>query len=683
MTPGRSNARAHAETPRLSVEELDQERRAGWLLTSYSAARWRVSDTNDRSRVREICFEYRLADGRLLTEAPRLYATVKEYAWWVRDPRFSKIDDAVAHVCLLRNLMHLAHALMLRGIESSRFIVPYDVEQLVEECRFGVDAVLHASERVDKYLKDLEEAGQPLPPYTIPSTGTVIRSVISAEQVVKGCNLPPEASRLPRVSWFIGVAARARGMTSKTEPKDQIPPLINLTAPALQRWLDPIESLWVMRRHMKAEAITFEPFAQGAAKVASTKGIAVERTPIPPPRLALYLFEQAVRWVFERSDDVIRRLDQSRDAKLVRNVVQMATACWIVIAAFTARRDREIDELSADCLAGDDAGGWWLSTYIEKTLQRKEWIPVPAIVARAVQILIAVSKDARERSGDPSIFQMICTDGSAISLDVGRRLDEFAQVVGVPPYESSKQSPRAWHWTPHQMRRFFAVFYFYRFDGATIETLAHHLRHFNLEMTRRYVTQDKEVASLWRDVEWGYMGDVARAIVAGERAVGGPMGERLKKVAKHVTDQFRRRLQIVTPERAGASLAMFMQRKGLVLRPKPWVTCSCPATNDGARKALCRQGQPDLSKAEGPDFARAGPLTCQKCTFAIIEGNRTAYVAAEAANLRRAAAVSSAAPTLFGDLEAANLLALSVALDESYSAARPLEPAFAAREDRR
>jgi hypothetical protein len=122
-----------------------------------------------------------------------------------------------------------------------------------------------------------------------------------------------------------------------------------------------------------------------------------------------------------------------------------------------------------------------------------------------------------------------------------------------------------------------------------------------------------------------------------------------------------------------------MQRKGLVLRPKPWVTCSCPATNDAAREALCRQGQFDLSKAEGPDFARAGPLTCQKCPFAIIEGNRTAYVAAEAANLRRTAAVSSAAPTLFRDLEAADLVALSVALDESYSAARPLEPTFAAR----
>ena len=47
----------------------------------------------------------------------------------------------------------------------------------------------------------------------------------------------------------------------------------------------------------------------------------------------------------------------------------MATACWILIAAFSARRDREVDELEAGCLAGNDADGWWIETYIEKTLQ--------------------------------------------------------------------------------------------------------------------------------------------------------------------------------------------------------------------------------------------------------------------------------------------------------------------------
>ena len=44
-------------------------------------------------------------------------------------------------------------------------------------------------------------------------------------------------------------------------------------------------------------------------------------------------------------------------------------------------------------------------------------------------------------------------------------------------------------------------------------------------MTRRYVTQDKEVASLWLDIEWGYTGHLARSIVTGERAVGGAMGD--------------------------------------------------------------------------------------------------------------------------------------------------------------
>jgi hypothetical protein len=159
------------------------------------------------------------------------------------------------------------------------------------------------------------------------------------------------------------------------------------------------------------------------------------------------------------------------------------------------------------------------------------------------------------------------------------------------------------------------------------------------------------------------------------------MGERLKKVAKRIVDLFRRKLQIVTPDRAGASLSMFMERERLVLTPKPWVTCSCPITNDAARKAVCRQGDHDIAKAKGPDFANAGPLTCQECPFAIIEGARTSYVAAEAAHLERAAAANSSKPTLFGELENMNLLEISAALDERYSTAKSIEPAFAAREE--
>jgi len=110
-------------------------------------------------------------------------------------------------------------------------------------------------------------------------------------------------------------------------------------------------------------------------------------------------------------------------------------------------------------------------------------------------------------------------------------------------------------------------------------------------------------------------------------------------------------------------------------------TCWCPITNDAARKAVCRQGERDLAKAKGPDFANAGPLTCQECPFAIIEGGRSSYVVAEAGHLKRAAAEHSAHPTLFGELENMNLFEISVALDERYTTAKPLEPAYAAREE--
>lgn len=59
--------------------------------------------------------------------------------------------------------------------------------------------------------------------------------------------------------------------------------------------------------------------------------------------------------------------------------------------------------------------------------------------------------------------------------------------------------------------------------------LSHHLRHFSLEMTKRYVTQDSEVAALWTDVEWGYAGEVASCCSHGER--GG-----MKKLQTSATD---------------------------------------------------------------------------------------------------------------------------------------------------
>lgn len=675
----------HGETMKTQVEtrrteqpeintRIDEERRASWLQSAYSDRVWVISDTHDQSRAAKIDFGFTLADGRSLMEVERLRATVKEYAWWVRDPRFSRIDDADMHASMARNLMYLAHALTIRGIWSFAHLQPYDLEQLIEDCRYGADAVLRASDRVQAYLQalaaDNERHPKPfggLPQYVVPTT-EALTTTVHAKEIAARCNLPPSATSLPRVSALIRRAAAANGMwVNRATVAEEIPHLANVTAQTLQHWLAPLEQLYAMRRRIDAEAITFKPFPRGAARVAAVKGVGTERTPTPPPRLALHLLEHAARSIFD--SDVGARADL-KDRKAV---VSVATACWIVIAAFSARRKAEIDDLRDDCLRGNDADGWWLHIYIEKTLQRRDWIPVPTLVARAIATLSAISRAAREVSSTDHLFQWLGPDGQPASLDVTRHLDDFALQVGVPLHRSSASEETPWHWHPHQFRRFFAILYFYRFEGATLEALSHHLRHFSLEMTRRYVTQDPEAAALWTDVEWGYMGHVARSIAAGERSVSGGAGERLKKAAHRLLDGLRRKLQVTSPDRAGASLALIMQRQGLVLTPKPWVTCSCPQTNEAAKQAACRRGHANEANTVGPDFAQAGPTVCSACPHAIIEERGRTVVDVELNHLEAAAKHGIRTGTVFGALEAARIADIRRARELRYNAVQALK----------
>ena len=659
--------------------EISDRRRASWLKSAYSDSVWIVTDTWDSERRAMIDFDYTLADGRSLLEATRLCATVKEYAFFVRDDRFAALDDAKTHAQAVRTLIHLAHAVTLRKFSSFAHLQPFDLAEIVEDCRYGSDAVLHASERVEAYLQSLaadaaaaaENGMEPAPYGGLPrylfSPKNQLTKVVSATAIAAACQLPSGVVYLPCVSTLISKAAKANGLRTGSAhfDREDIRPVKNVTVQALQRWLVPFEQLYAMRRRIEADSIDFKPFPQGAARVAVVKGVGTDRTPTPPPKLALHLLEHSARWIFDHGQVAVDAMEQAP-------IERMATACWIIVAAFSARRDEEIDDLREGCIRGDDGSGHWLHVYIEKTLQQKEWIPVPSLVARAVAILSAMSARARKRTDSDRLFQWCTADGEIRALNVGRHLDDFALAVQVPLYQAQGKPAIQWHWHPHQFRRFFAVLYFYRFEGATIEALAHFLRHFNLEMTKRYVTQDPEVAALWTDVEWGYMGHVARTIVAGERSIAGAAGERLKKLANRLIDLFRRKLQIASPERVGATLTLIMQRQGMVLTPKPWVTCTCPRTIDAASKAACRRQQPSKVGAIGPDFAHAGPTVCCNCPHAITEGSRTSVIDAEVNHLEKAAVCGSREKTLFGELQGARMLELRQVRHLRYDGAKPL-----------
>ena len=643
---------------------INELRQWSWLHSSYVDSQWTVSDTWDSERTQTINFDYMLADGRSLLHAQRLYATVKGYAVLIRDDRFSTIDDAHTHMQAVLTLMHLAHALTLRKLSSFAHLQPYDLAQIVEDCRYGTDAVLHASERVEAYLNSLS-LGE-LPRYINRTSGRKTNSVSSGE-VVAACNLPNCAAHNRCVATLIAKAAKVHGMTSRSAKYDcdDIRPVKNVTVQTMQRWLVPFENLYAMRRKIDADSIDFKPFALGASRVATVKGVGTDRTPTPPPKLALHLLEHAARRVINRDKTAIKTMDWI-------SILRLATACWILIAGFSARRDGEIDDLRFGCISGDASSGYWLDVYIEKTLQTNESIPVPTLVAKAVEVLSSISAVARSKTGTDRLFQWIGPSGQLRKIDIGRHLDDFAAEVHTPMHTPRNETPMTWHWHPHQFRRFFAILYFYRFEGATIETLAHFLRHFNLEMTKRYVTQDQEAAALWTDVEWGYMGHVARSIVSGERAVAGGAGAHLKRAAKRLIDTFRRKLQIVSPDRVGASLTLLMQRKGMVLTPKPWVTCTCPQTIAAASTAACRRESHANSEAVGPNFAHAGPTVCSSCPHGMIEGSRIGIVEEEVVHLERASSYQSRVHTIFGELESARVVELRQVRDAQYGQSRPM-----------
>lgn len=681
---------------------MDDTRKAAWLKTNYSDPVWLVTDTYDESREAQINFCYRLADGSCLTEQPRLYATVKEYAWFIRDSRFSKIDTAETHYLSVNLQKAVAHALSLKEITSYAHLQKGDIEELVQEFRYGVYGVLHASERVGAHLKELDEheAAQNQPYRGLPVRRASARrsqNVVDASRLIADCNLPQSALLLERVAWHIAKAAERAGLSPKSARlrADVPPPLQNVTKQQLQRSLGTLDLLYAIKDHALCDVLTFRPFPNGTMKVANQYGVDHKVTPVPPPRLVLHLLEAAAAWVGHYSPillECIAALEDlnSEDAaqaravisrckaqfpsslaerlapdeganRFVINGVQMAaTASWLIIAAFGARRYEETIDLNEQNLVGDEMDGWWLDCLISKTTRERELIPVPPIVARAVETLTKLSRTAREQNFE-GVFCWLPPPALNIAskpraIHPRRHLNAFAALVDTPAHEA-ENGDETWHWVPRQFRRFFAVLYFYRFDGADLSILSYFLRHFDIETTRGYVTRDPEAAKIWREVEKDYVYRLANSIAAGDREVGGAMGDRLKKLARLITQRLDKHL-IIAKDDVGERLQTLMVRGGLVITPKPWVTCTCPRTSNAARKARCRTSEEVHSGIFGPSFAAAGPTVCGNCKWALLEPVRGEY--AKNAQQRLDASVSSGrgAGTLFGELEKAHLVEL-------------------------
>ncbi len=638
-------------------DSLDYEsRRRSWLGSPYELHEWIIRDGAGEGKVTTVKFDVTMADGRSLIEHENLYATFKELLFWLRAGSYTRIDDGERHGRYAQTLLRICYGMTARGFYSFASLTSFDIDMLCEEAAMGTDSLLRASTIVKEKLGSYS-SWEDVPVALLKNKKFNVGAI---RQVL---NLP-KAWGAAEINSEVEVAtARLNGELRQSAADLREEPV---TVQNIQLVTTLFDALYALRHYIQAPTIRFRPFPEGPAKRADNLGARTTKTPIAPPLLAMKLLEESVRFVANNSDVLQAAYTANRNAResgaifrpdaeaLKPRISQLAAACFILIAAFTARRTDEIKMLGHDCLEGNEVDGWWMKCYIEKTQRTRTWIPIPNIVARAVQVLSSFRGDD-EPSGQ--IFNYLDpVSGKVADLGPEGKINDFAAAVGAAEHTKDNGESLIWHWQPRQFRRFFAVLYIWRYKGK-FESLSHHLRHFNLEMTNDYVKLDPDNAKEWTREVWNFRIEIVKDLVSGRSVYSGPMGDRLNKLVKRLKAKFSD-VQII-PEFLAQAVIRQMEKGSVVITPKPWVTCCCPRTTSGCAKAACRKKVGFETGDVGPDYSAAGPTVCPGCPWALIGPENISYFDNELDAIAPNPATENDGPTIFGELQAANILTLS------------------------
>ncbi|MGO8530186.1 hypothetical protein ACC756_07455 [Rhizobium ruizarguesonis] len=230
----------------------------------------------------------------------------------------------------------------------------------------------------------------------------------------------------------------------------------------------------------------------------------------------------------------------------------------IIMAAYSARRDEELEKTKTDCVEVDSHGDHWLRCLINKNLNQVDRIPVPRSVARAVEIVSRI----RALGGKPTekLFDFACPVlKRPVKFDLGAVLDKVRDYFGVPLLDDGS----AWHFKPHQFRKFFGVTYYWRWAFPDLTALTLQYRHFNPDTTRAYIEmkgaealrmRDEKLAAAarQRDVERkkdfyssqrDFVGWVLKGVAEGKR-LAGAMGKRINEMVDDLVETYSAEIDI-------------------------------------------------------------------------------------------------------------------------------------------
>lgn len=504
-------------------------------------------------------------------------------------------------------------------------------------------------------------------------------------------SVPPAVLRLIDeldVSSGLFVRQRVRQRVQESLYEDEVDEK-RITSEAVRRLLMPFALLFEHRSYLE-DSIQSRPFGgQDLKSVAKRLGGEIGRTRTIPVLQAVTLIERSVRWVLDYAPFILDAKDQLDQGKtpilapadsgaygpasplplldrstqhqpyccgemtrpetpqgggmsIALALSYLVVACGIVIAAFSARRAAEIVGLQESCIVRDDSGNPWLRSFIHKTVQTHGVVPVPEVVASAVGVLERLSVRARSLNGTGFLFQytlpgsdtIIGASRDGVSIfPLFRKMREFGYFVDVPPLADGSR----WAFAPHQFRRFFAILYVWCYDLADWGALAYHLRHANLEQTRRYVS-DSELGAILTRANQQRTADVLSSVALGNRRLSGPGGQRLNAAMDRLRSRLTQRVQIVSERKLQQRVLRFVERTNLKLKALPWGYCGT-LTPDEPQSA-CH------ARIQGADRAPPTVSTCADCVRGIRAPEFRPYLEAALVRHRTVANSESASPLL-------------------------------------
>ena len=620
-------------------DRLFELTRYPWLVSvSDDRTLWVVRDlVGQRGRTANIDLNLEFWDGTRMVDSVNraLFEVAVEYVELVR--LYQPQMTAKTHRVRVTRLLVFLQFLNQRGVRSLNGVTHDHLALFLQDIEFGTEWALGMPQRLVGVMQREVRSGRELP---LKGEGRIDLLEIFRSDGIDRLGSPSSQGPCHRICRWI--ETHPGELDTKASPEELIERMGWKPQPRTGKYIGmmvkPLEEIWIWRDDFLLDVEASGLAVPGLTGKARRRGREQGHYATIPPDVAFAYLRGALRWVvvfapvflegrrrgwgLEETgkrlasaglDVVVRRSARGAPPAPVwvtpAGFVRLtAAACFAVIAGLSARRIGEIMDLGAGCTFLDMDGHHWIRIYISKTLRRYEQIPVPAAVHQAVECLEEISAEAREETGDDSLWQYrLSQHAQCVRLRPNRELNSLSRFLGGDLHER-------WRFHPHQFRRIFAMLYFWRYEPGDVAALAHHLRHFDLEMTRQYVTDDG-FRRIWQDVAEERQRDVLASVVDGSRWVGGPGGEQLKARIEALRRRYRRDVQVVAAEHIVEKLLRLAKKWGSACKLHVWGTiCVCPqkGSPDQGRHAHCKGPQ-----ERGPVFSQATVATCARCPYAV------------------------------------------------------------------